>query len=128
MTSAPDPESYLPLSPHAFQILLALLEEVRHPYSILRDIQERTRGEMVLGTSTAYSAIKRMVADGLLREVTEVPPEPSGGPRRRYYGLTQMGRDVARAEGLRIARLHRMVEESALWPDKDGSAPQEAGS
>jgi len=128
MTSAPDPESYLPLSPHAFQILLSLLEEVRHPYSILKDIEHRTRGEMVLGTSTAYSAIKRMVADGLLRAATEAPQEQSGGPRRRYYGLTQLGRNVARAEGLRIARLHRMVGESALRQDNEGSAPQEVGS
>lgn len=122
-----DVESFLPLSPHAFHILLSLVDEVRHPYSILKDIQDRTEGALVLGTSTAYSTIKRMVADRLLEETPEPRHETSGGPRRRYYGLTDLGRTVARAEGLRIARLHRMVAASSLLREGD-SATQEVGS
>jgi len=69
---------------------------------------------MVLGTSTVYAAIKRLVEDGLLEESPLPAPESSKGPRRRYYRITGFGKEVARAEGLRISRLQRMVEESSL--------------
>ena len=128
MNRTDDVQRFLPLAPHAFQILLSLLDEVRHPYSILKDVEERTEGEMVLGTSTVYSAIKRMLLDGLLREAEEPTDEASGGPRRRYYGITPLGREVARAEGHRIARLHRMVRESALLAEGRGASPRRAES
>jgi DNA-binding PadR family transcriptional regulator len=114
MPPSNDPSLHLPLAPHAFQILLSLLEGDRHGYSLIKDIEERTRGEMVLGTSTVYAAVKRMVEEGLLQEAPEPAQESSGGPRRRYYRITDFGREVARAEGLRINRLQRMVTESAL--------------
>jgi DNA-binding PadR family transcriptional regulator len=117
MPPSNDPNLHLPLTPHAFQILLSLLDRDRHGYSLIRDIEERTQGEMILGTSTVYAAVKRMVEEGLLQEAPEPPQESSGGPRRRYYRITDFGREVARAEGLRINRLQRMVEESALLDD-----------
>jgi DNA-binding PadR family transcriptional regulator len=114
MSPSADPNLHLPLAPHAFQILLSLLNRDLHGYSLIKDIEERTGGEMVLGTSTVYAAIKRMVEEGLLEEAPEPARESSGGPRRRYYRITDFGRRVARAEGLRISRLQRMVAESAL--------------
>ena len=117
MPPSDDPNLHLPLTPHAFQILLSLLDRDRHGYSLIKDIEERTQGEMILGTSTVYAAVKRMVEEGLLREAPEPAQESSGGPRRRYYCITDFGREVARAEGLRINRLQRMVEESALLDD-----------
>lgn len=114
MAPSADPSHHLPLAPHAFQILLSLLDRDLHGYSLIKDIERRTQGEMVLGTSTAYAAIKRMVQDGLLEEAAPPPTETSGGPRRRYYRITALGRHVARAEGLRIRRLQQMVAESSL--------------
>jgi DNA-binding PadR family transcriptional regulator len=127
MSKATHPEQFIPLAPHIFQILLSVLQEPRHPYAILKDIEDRSDGEMVLGTSTVYSAINRMVRQGLLREVDDPGEEASGGPRRRYYAMTELGHAVGRAEGLRIERLHRLVEESALLGGR-GVRPQEAGS
>ena len=69
---------------------------------------------MVLGTSTLYAAIKRMVVDGILEKVGTPEGESSGGPRRSYYGLTRHGRRVARAEGERIGRLQEMIEGTTL--------------
>jgi DNA-binding PadR family transcriptional regulator len=116
-----DPSLFLPLAPHAFQILLSLLDRDLHGYSLIKDIEGRTHGEMVLGTSTAYAAIKRMVQDGLLEEAAPPPTETSGGPRRRYHRITALGRQVARAEGLRIRRLQQMVVESSLLDGVDAS-------
>jgi len=121
MAPSGDPGTHLPLSPHSFQILLSLLDRELHGYSLIKDIQERTGGEMVLGTSTAYAAIKRMVQDGLLEEAEPPPADISGGPRRRYYRITDFGRQVARAEGLRIRRLQQMVTASSLLKEGESA-------
>jgi len=122
-----DSGQHLPLAPHSFQILLSLLERELHGYSLIRDIEERTGGDMVLGTSTVYAAIKRMVQDGLLEETPAPSPEPSGGPQRRFYRITGRGRDVARAEGLRITRLERMVAGTDLLDGPSVPAGGEVG-
>lgn len=128
MTHTPDPEQHLPLPPHAFQILLSVLDGERHGYAIIKNIEERTGGEMMLGTSTTYAAIKRMEREGLLEGADGPRDQPSAGPRRRYYRLTDFGRAVARAEGLRIARLQRMIEGSSLLDGSEEVVRGEAGS
>ena len=80
-----------PLSPQVFQILLSLADgEDRHGYAILRDIEERTGGEIRLTASTLYAAIKRMLEAGLIAEVDA--PEETGGAPRRCYRLRKAGR------------------------------------
>lgn len=117
------PEDHLPLAPHTFQILLSLLEHgPLHGYSIIKDVERRTGGRTKLGTSTAYAAIKRLARDGLLEPAPAPPAAESEGPRRRYYRITPYGRDVARAEGLRIVRLQRMVAGTSLL-DGDVAGP-----
>ncbi|MGW8267660.1 MAG: PadR family transcriptional regulator [Longimicrobiales bacterium] len=128
MPPVPNPDEHLPLPPHAFQILLSVLDGERHGYAIIKDIEERTGGEMMLGTSTAYAAIKRMERDGLLEGTDGPRGRPSAGPRRRYYRLTDFGRAVARAEGVRIERLQRMIEGSSLLGGSKEVVRGEAGS
>ena len=122
MTPHEDPHRHLPLAPHSFQILLSLLNGEMHGYSLIKDIERRTGGEMALGTSTVYAALKRMQDDGLLTSVVPPQDETSGGPPRRYYRITEYGRTVARAEGRRITRLHRMVANTSLLSGT-GSTP-----
>lgn len=106
-----------PLSPQAFQILLSLVDgEDRHGYAILRDIEERTGGEVRLTASTLYAAIKRMLDAGLISEVDA--PEESGGAPRRCYRIRKAGRDLARAEAERLARAVNMARDKRLLPGK----------
>ena len=106
-----------PLSPQAFQILLSLVDGGdRHGYAILRDIEERTGGEVRLTASTLYAAVKRMLDAGLISEVDA--PEESGGAPRRCYRLRKAGRDLARAEAERLARAVTMAREKRLLPGK----------
>ena len=125
MNDSRDPTRHLPLAPHAFQILLALLDEDRHGYAVIKEVEARTGGKTVLGTSTVYAAIKRMVNDGLLVDVPAPPGEASAGPRRRYYRITKFGRQVARAEGARIAELHELAERSSLGAHRASAATGE---
>lgn len=128
MSQARDPKDQLPLAPHVFQILLSLLEEDRHGYSLIKDIDRRTKGEMTLGTSTVYATLKRMVAEGLLDQADTPPDAGSEGPPRQYFRITPLGREVARAEALRIRRLHDMVVDSPFSEALGIPARAEEGS
>ena len=114
MVQEVDPKGMLPLQPHVFHILLSLIERERHGYSIIQNIAEKTGGDITLGTSTLYAAIKRMVAAGLLREVPKPADADSDDPRRRYYKATELGIEVAREEALRIRQLGEIVAHTRL--------------
>lgn len=106
-----------PLSPQAFQILLSLVDAGdRHGYAILRDIEERTNGEVRLTASTLYAAIKRMLDAGLIAEVEA--PEETGGAPRRCYRIRKAGRELARAEAERLARAVALARDKRLLPGK----------
>ena len=128
MVQSSDPKAHLPLRPHVFQILLSLLESEMHGYSIIKDIERRTDGEVVLGTSTLYAAIKRMVTAGLLMESSGPSGEESADERRRYYRLTDLGREVAQEEALRIRRLGQMVASAGLLDSSSVAGAVEEGS
>jgi DNA-binding PadR family transcriptional regulator len=86
-------------------ILLALADKERHGYGIMKEVEERTGGEVRLGPGTLYGAIKRMLADGLVEESVERPDPELDDQRRRYYRITGFGRRVVGAEIERLARL-----------------------
>ena len=96
------PEGFLPLTPLSVSVLLAIAGGARHGYAILQELEERGGGVRVPGAGSLYAALQRMVDEGLLEEVAGVE-EPSEGPRRRCYGLTPLGREVARLEVRRLA-------------------------
>lgn len=110
----------LPLAPHQFQILLSLLHQNLHGYAILKDVANRTGGEMTLGTSTLYAALQRLVRDGFLAETAESDSKKAQGPPRKCFRITDSGRALAREEGMRIQRLSRVIAESGLF---EPSAP-----
>jgi DNA-binding PadR family transcriptional regulator len=111
-TPARDPASLLPLTPALFHVLLALVDGEKHGYAILKDVAERTGGQVQLGTGTLYGIVKRLLADGLIRESAAGSTE-----RRRAYRLTAFGRKVALAEAERLrdmvnlAPLQRLLAE-----------------
>jgi len=98
-----EPESFLPLTAVAFEVLLSVAGGSRHGYAILRDIEERSGGGMQLHAGTLYRSIFRLVEDGLLEELEEAPDPTEDDSRRRYYAMTELGRRVAQAEAMRLA-------------------------
>jgi len=95
----------LPLTPAVLNILLALADEERHGYGIMREVEARTGGRTRLGPGTLYGSIKRMLADGLIEESEERPDPELDDQRRRYYRITDFGRGVAGAEAERLQEL-----------------------
>jgi DNA-binding PadR family transcriptional regulator len=88
---------------------LSVAEEERHGYAIIQDIEARTGGELRLSAGTLYRSIQRMLEQGLLVE----PPE-LGDERRRFYRITPLGLEVARAEARRLAQLVKMARARGL--------------
>ncbi len=100
------PESFLPLTPVAFEVLLALADVERHGYSILQEVESRSGGAVALHAGTLYRALARLLESDLIEELNESPDPSSADARRRYYRLTARGIAVARAE---VARLEGQV-------------------
>ena len=116
MTADRDVDALLPLPSATFHILLALVDQDRHGYAILQDIEARTGGELRLSAGTLYRSIARMVDQGLIAEVSRRPPRDDD-ERRRYYRVTAFGRSVARAEMARLAELIRLARARGLTPE-----------
>ncbi len=93
-----------PLTPAMFNVLLALAGEDLHGYAILKEVGEQTAGDMQLSTGTLYGIIKRLLADGLIVEIRR-PKIENDDARRRYYHLTEAGREIAVAEARRMEKL-----------------------
>jgi DNA-binding PadR family transcriptional regulator len=85
--------SFLPLSPAAFAILLALADGEKHGYAIMQEAREHT----AMGPGTLYGSLDRLMAAGL---IVETRLDEDG--RRRFYKLTALGRRVLSAEAARL--------------------------
>jgi DNA-binding PadR family transcriptional regulator len=111
MPSNPTPDSFLPLKHDVLLILLSLGDGALHGYGILRDLEERSSGEIVLQTGALYRTLRRMLHDGLIEE--SAPPRNADGEdlRRCYYRSTRLGTAVRAAE---VARMQRLVRAAKL--------------
>lgn len=107
---------YLPLSPRVFQILISLADGPRHGYAVIQDVEERTEGEIRLTASTLYDALTRLVDRGCIEEVPAPADADSHDSRRRYYRLSELGREVARREALRLEQVLESAREKRLLP------------
>ena len=106
------------LSRDTLHILVALADRDRHGYSIMQEIAERTGGQVRLSPSTLYSAIKRLLAEGLITELAERPDPSHDDERRRYYRLTEAGRRAAVAEAQQLDKLLADARSLGLVPER----------
>jgi DNA-binding PadR family transcriptional regulator len=112
------PESFIPLTPVAFEILLALADGERHGYSILQEVESRSGGAVSLHAGTLYRALARLLESELIEELGSPDPK-NDDERRRYYRLTARGVAVTRAEVVRLegqlaaARSRRLLKARA---------------
>jgi DNA-binding PadR family transcriptional regulator len=103
-------ESYLPLKPQWFHILLSLAAGEQHGYGMMQDVLERTLGKVRLWPATLYGSIKRLIEAELIEESPRRPAPELDDARRRYYRLTPLGRQVLDAECKRLQELVRAIQ------------------
>lgn len=104
--------------PHVFHILLALAERDQHGLDIMRDVLERTDGQVHLWPAALYGTLRELVEAGLVEERAQPRGALPGGGRPRYYHITAAGRAACAAEAqrmaahVRTARLRKVLTSS----------------
>jgi DNA-binding PadR family transcriptional regulator len=106
-------EQFLPLRPVEFEILLSLAVGDRHGYGIIQDAEARGLGA-ALDVGTLYRALRRLQEQGLINPSGRATASDAQDERRNYYGITALGRRVARAEAKRLQALTRAARLSGL--------------
>lgn len=110
-----DPESLLPLKPDVFLILTIVARCEQYGYGIMREAERLTCGKVRLQPGALYRRLRWMLDEDLLEELAERPvPESGDDERRRYYGITRLGRHVARAEAARMRGLLQAAEGAGV--------------
>ena len=110
------------LTPAVFHILLALADEERHGYGIMREVARRTGGATRLNSGTLYRSIKQLLSAGLIAETDERPDPALDDERRRYYRLTAAGRNAAETEATRLDQLVSIARAKRLLRPRLASA------
>ena len=118
----PSPESFLPLKPNWFHVLLSLANQDQHGYGIMQEVLERTEDKVRLWPATLYGTLKRLIDEELIEESSVRPTPELDDARRRYYRLTRLGRQVLAAESERLEDLVRVIHA------KRGVSPRKAES
>ena len=94
-------------------ILTQLMRGDNYGYEINKNIQQRTNGEYGFKEATLYTAFKRLEQNGL---ITSYWGADGPGARRRYYAITDQGRQALRRE---YERLRRMVEDGKIMEEAE---------
>lgn len=94
-------------------VLLAVADGAAHGYAIGKDIEERSGGRLDPTTGALYQVLKRLAAEGLIRQVDV---RDSGDARRKYFALAAAGRRAVAAEIRRLEDLVDLARDRRLYP------------
>jgi DNA-binding PadR family transcriptional regulator len=97
-------DDFLPLHPEAFRILVILEGGARHGYALVKELERDPGRPGAVLPANLYRRIRTLLEQGLIEE-TGAPREAVPEERRRYFRVTKLGRDVARAEARRMHTL-----------------------
>ncbi len=75
-------------------ILRTLYERDKYGYEIIEEIEKKSHGQYSLKQPTLYSALKRLESQNYINAYWKTD-EVSLGGRRKYYTLTDSGREIA---------------------------------
>ena len=101
------------LKAHWFQILLALAGGVSHGAEIRRRIRETAGEPMEIYPAMLYGSLEDLQELGHIEEVDEGGGRPPGQhERRRYYRITDRGRETLAQETLRLENLTRAARQA----------------
>ena len=107
----------IPLTPAVFYILLALASGEKHGYEIMKRVNQDSQHQVKMGTGTLYGSLKRMLADELIEEAGERPAPELDDERRRYYRLTDLGRQAFTTELQRYTQIVSLAHRRSLLPN-----------
>jgi DNA-binding PadR family transcriptional regulator len=98
-------ESFRPLHPEAFRILLALREGPAHGYALVKELERDVGRSGRVLPANLYRRIRTLLGQGLIADADIGPNAGMDDQRRRYFRITRRGERVARAEAHRLRDL-----------------------
>lgn len=93
----------LPLTETVYYVLLALLEP-SHGYAVMQRVEDLSQGQVRLAAGTMYGAIEHLLKKKLIASF------PSDDPRRKVYGITELGKQVLYADYQRMRHMTAVTE------------------
>lgn len=98
----------------SYLVLAALLEGPLHGYGLIQRIEVLSGARRRMAVGTLYGVLDRLLDRGLIVESGE---EVVGGKVRRYYALTEPGREaVAEATEARRAQVQKVLRLLEVRP------------
>ncbi len=98
------------LTEAVYYILLSLMEPL-HGYGIMQNVEQLSGGRLHLAAGTLYGAISTMQEKGWITAL-----DGAADSRKKEYVITDIGREVLRAE---YARLKELVENGRAILEKE---------
>lgn len=95
-----------PLTEALFYILLAV-RKPNHGYGIIQEIEELTKGRVILGPGTLYGAIQSLVKKGWI----DIYSEDKESRKKKEYLITDEGKKAFEEE---LKRLEELVANATL--------------
>lgn len=114
-SDSPRPDGSKPLHPLELRILIAVSQRPSHGYRIVKRVEAAEGDRFRLYPANLYRRIRDLLSRGLLSESEAPKDDEDPDPRRTYFGLTPLGREVVRLE---VARLEELLNDarSAVEP------------
>ena len=94
--------TFIPMSETMLYILMSLTSE-RHGYGIMLYVKDITDGRLSLGAGTVYQTLGKLEKGNLIKQTTEID-------RKKYYIITDVGRELLIEEAKRISEINRNLE------------------
>lgn len=101
-------------------ILRALYDGDKYGYEICKEIEEKSQGQYELKQPTLYSSLKRLETQGY---VTAYWGSVSNGGRRRYFKLTEIGKQIAEQNQAEWEYSRTVIDRLISEKDYDLSTP-----
>lgn len=109
------------MTPVIFHVLLALVETDRHAYGIMKDLPESTDGAVEIGPGSLHFTLQKLL-DAEMIEESDAQRDPArSDSRRKYFRLTDFGRDALATEASRLAKVVDVAAAHGLVPGRDGA-------
>lgn len=102
----------MPLT-EAFYYILLVLRKPNHGYGIIQEVQELTRGRVVLGAGTLYGALQTLQK----REWIELYSLDTESRKKKEYVITPLGRQAFDREK---ARLEELLNNAKRMEEREG--------
>lgn len=101
-------------------ILRSLFDGDRYGYDIISEIEQKSHGQYTLKQPTLYSALKRLEAQGYVKSYWG---GVSNGGRRRYFSLTEEGKNVVKQNQSEWEYSRTIIDNLISDEDFDFSKP-----